>query len=699
MARQKLLFGFLAVLGLSTLVFVPVGTAQAAGPNLATYISDSGGMVYQSWAIARSIINVLLVIGLLIIAFANITRFNLDNYTVKKALPNLVIGVILANTSFLIIRFLVDICTATVFFFVNLAHAGTFGDLVKTSMTNITISTIQETKVAALLLILFVIVSFIMMCWLAFLLYFRLVAIYLLTILSPLAFLCYGIPGLDRFFKQWWQQFVKWLFMIVVMAAIFWLMNAIIGTGQDSIAKLMIAYVLFFLALTTPTRMGGAVMNKASAAFMKYTGANAARKWGEDQAKNAGRWAVSRTPGVYRLQEWSKLRRENFEKGLANRRALAAVKAGGGRAGMDRARLGLESQIINNKKSASDTDIERQAFLGGDISKRLSVSDYKKRLADALKTGTIDHRKLELLFEDLEVKKMFTDFSKEAAHQAAITDALGKEEMYKQGDFNRDRLHAIKPAATVIDLKKADAAEKARLDAAIGTPEYAGLLFDYTTKKTERDAAIKGAADDFEEAKKTNPDLAQYKDLDALVLAMDKDKGTTEGKIIAAEVKRASSSLNATIEAKSKDDIEQKSVSQVMADIEALFDGKTDEIKQALASGNTLGKGIDSKTMGDFTQYAHTLRSMTKDERDFRFNDGLKEALNMVVKVGKQQLKYYDKNAKGYVTIDAADLAAGKFDVEKMTTDQKRAIRSQVFQSATFAGTPASRFQSMDMRR
>src|SRR5690606_16187512 len=53
----------------------------------------------SAWQFIRSLINYAMVGGLLIIAFANVLRINIDTYAVKKILPSLLVGFALANFS------------------------------------------------------------------------------------------------------------------------------------------------------------------------------------------------------------------------------------------------------------------------------------------------------------------------------------------------------------------------------------------------------------------------------------------------------------------------------------------------------------------------------------------------------------------------------------------------------------------------
>ncbi len=69
----------------------------------------------------------------------------------------------------------------------------------------------------------------------AFLLLIRLVIIYFLLILSPIAWLCMVLPSTRHIFTQWWSTFIKWVFFAPAAIFFIWLsVNTWIGGGEIS---------------------------------------------------------------------------------------------------------------------------------------------------------------------------------------------------------------------------------------------------------------------------------------------------------------------------------------------------------------------------------------------------------------------------------------------------------------------------------
>lgn len=445
--------------------------------NLANYIPDKDGFVYKTWRVTIGLVNIVLVVALLVISFSNITRFNFSSYEVKKALPNLFIGILLANASFFLVRFLVDIATAATMLFVNdLNHSGSiaafFAD-VTGALTQRTINTIGTgAEIASIIIVpVLMIVTVVLLLWLAFLLYFRLVAVYLLTILAPIAFVAYGIPGAEGYFKQWWQQFTKWLFMVPAMAAVFYLMLAIhkstsASAGlkqQDSIAQLLIMYVLFFIACTIPTRFGGKVMNDVSGFFRKYSGVGLAqKKMGEsyqDTQQRVGKRAriiFNQTPIGKSLQGIAarrKLEMDNLDKelGIQAQEAEAGARE---KSKLMRKRAGSEAAFAERGQTAEDrlADLKARSAAeyfrsakGQEQVKAAIRAELKKRTAEADRDNVRLETKIKLMSdkENKPDKEMVKQLYQKLFNQKRSGDHLELEESIQIGNVALERIQPL----------------------------------------------------------------------------------------------------------------------------------------------------------------------------------------------------------------------------------------------------------------
>lgn len=213
-----------------------IGTAHAG--DFESELKNPESVIVRIWKYARSLLNILVVAALLAIAFANIFHFNINTYAAKKMLPGLVIGVIAANGSLLIIRFLADVTQALSQLAVDMIGRGT---TIKTLVAFEFPRAIGEAAITALIasfavgtvgafftgglsligwvliMLAFVLYYLFLVIAFAFALLKRIIVLYFLTMLSPLAFVAYGIPQFQKYFYQWWEHFLRHLFLFPVI--------------------------------------------------------------------------------------------------------------------------------------------------------------------------------------------------------------------------------------------------------------------------------------------------------------------------------------------------------------------------------------------------------------------------------------------------------------------------------------------------
>lgn len=192
-------------------------------------LRDPNNVVVVVWKYSRSLINIVVVLALLAIAFTNILHLNINTYAAKKMLPGLVLGVIGANASLLIIRFLADVTQAVSHLALEFAGVTTVSSLtiafpqaIGKQFIDVGITALVAGGAAialgagwavffvALGIIIYFIFIIVAFC-IAMLK--RAVILYFLTMISPLAFLAYGVPQFQKYFFQWWDMFLRHLFV------------------------------------------------------------------------------------------------------------------------------------------------------------------------------------------------------------------------------------------------------------------------------------------------------------------------------------------------------------------------------------------------------------------------------------------------------------------------------------------------------
>jgi len=226
-----------------------------------------------------NVINGFAIILLIVVALSEILRFNISTYGIKKILPTLILALVAANFSFLFIRLLVDFANVVMGAMIDKDLKsgdliGIFGNGDWASAKNMGVADAVD-KGQWGTIFWFIIAQFlvfgagILTIILSFLFFIRLWVIYFLTALAPLAFMSMVLPQTKNLFSTWWSNLFKWVFMPVI--SIFWIwlgaqwVNVIHVNstgGTPFFLSFLFTGVCFYMAITTPFKLGGAIMNQ-----------------------------------------------------------------------------------------------------------------------------------------------------------------------------------------------------------------------------------------------------------------------------------------------------------------------------------------------------------------------------------------------------------------------------------------------------
>ena len=300
-----------------------IGVAQAQSEESAirqALLTDKCGSncwAITSWKSVLALANIGLVIILIFLAAVNILRIQYDTYAIKKALPILIVGIILANFSLLIVRMLVDFANVVTSFFTSGQSAGEFaGCLINPSCASgaaINVSTNPGfgnslwSLIIWLIFALYVMVAFVI---LGFLFWIRYAVVLILAIVAPLAFVSMAFPPTQGFFKQWWGWLSKFIFMKPIVFLLLWIASQIIkapAAGNHITAWLIVATIIY-LAIIIPFKLGGWVMGAWGGVGKWATGTGKggwSRKLAENRLarlkRDTGTWAMRKVPLVGRI--------------------------------------------------------------------------------------------------------------------------------------------------------------------------------------------------------------------------------------------------------------------------------------------------------------------------------------------------------------------------------------------------------------
>lgn len=202
----------------------------------------SSAAVVKGWVVVRDMANMMIIVFLLIIAFG--IMLGLESYGNRKMLAKLLVMAILINFSKTICGFFIDISQIIMLTFVNGFKFITGVSLVRSMQLDKMMSLGQIKKdgeVASLItalasivlsaLFLFVIVCVVVVIIMT--LIWRIVNLWMLIILSPLAFLASAVPFLKQFTSDWYKKFSNFLINGPLLAFFLWLALTIMNGLQQ----------------------------------------------------------------------------------------------------------------------------------------------------------------------------------------------------------------------------------------------------------------------------------------------------------------------------------------------------------------------------------------------------------------------------------------------------------------------------------
>jgi hypothetical protein len=210
--------------------------------NLIPPASETGHIVNLGWTNVLSVANMFFVIFLIIIAFSTI--LGIERYNYRSILWKLIVAALLINFSLVIAGVFVDFSQVLTNFFLEKIDEG--GQLVDDTMSgtmgfealytppegmtvdswaaDITDLDVQYAMMLSNVLdIIFTIISIFVFC--AFLVMFmvRIFAIWVLLILSPMAWVMWIFPNTESIWHRWWGSFIKWVSFAPIATFFIWL--------------------------------------------------------------------------------------------------------------------------------------------------------------------------------------------------------------------------------------------------------------------------------------------------------------------------------------------------------------------------------------------------------------------------------------------------------------------------------------------
>lgn len=382
---------------------------------LETTNQNSG--IYLAWVIMRNISNVAFIVAFLVIIYSQLTSVGISNYGVKKMIPRLVIAAVLVNLSFTICAILLDLSNIAGYAFQDafmgikntISTVGentstwTWSEVISTALSNgaLAIGAITFTTELLPMLVPAATLAGLTLLLILLIMAARQALIIILIIISPLAFVCYLLPGTEKWFKKWRDSFLTMLvffpaFSVVFggaqLAGILIIQNA---TGPNG----AIMHVLGMLVQIIPLAITPLIMKLSGGVLGKFAGfVNDKNKGWYDRTKNwsKGRREIIRNkklanPNMARFNP-NRLRRWVDHNGRALKKDLETSQTNAENSFRDTARykrLDLEARRANKRSellSAQDDNryLEAtQGYMADDIYDKRPAYDRALRVVSA----------------------------------------------------------------------------------------------------------------------------------------------------------------------------------------------------------------------------------------------------------------------------------------------------------------------------
>lgn len=266
------------------------------------YQTDSGVynivVVDQGWTIIRNFVNMLFILVLIITAFGTI--FDIQKYSWKNMLAPFIIAALLINFSLAIGQYIITVSNGLASVFLEqIASSGSLSERLAQGFSpgNVPTATLGaggiviagadamfNTSTTLIFGIVWLIIMLIVFLSLFIFAIFRLLALWFLLIISPIAWFGYALPNLRaNMWNKWWEHFLCWCFFLPYY--LFFLMFAVIfinskdsipgvsSTASVALGTMTLNNILFYGVTLVLLIYGLAMAKKMACASGTYVGA------------------------------------------------------------------------------------------------------------------------------------------------------------------------------------------------------------------------------------------------------------------------------------------------------------------------------------------------------------------------------------------------------------------------------------------
>lgn len=307
-------------------------------------VSNTSSSLYQAWDIMRGIANVAFIIAFLIIIYSQVSSLGISNYGIKKLAPRLIIAALFVNLSFYICAIAVDLSNILGYTLKDLLDGvnsslidtasadnegiGSTESLVQAFLTGGTLlvggglAVSGSLTAGTPLLIPLLLTVFVALLVALVVFAVRQALIVILVVIAPLAFVCYLLPGTEKWFEKWRSTFFTMLFFFPAFAVVFGgaqLAGMLITSNASTIVMVIIGWAVQLAPLALAPlvmKLGGGVLNRVAGIVNDPTKGiiDKSKQWAQNKSKAMSMDSYDKM--MQRRQRW----KDNGEKGwLAGR--------------------------------------------------------------------------------------------------------------------------------------------------------------------------------------------------------------------------------------------------------------------------------------------------------------------------------------------------------------------------------------------
>jgi hypothetical protein len=298
-------------------------------------ITDTSS-IKPAWSAIKNIVSALLVIIMLIAIFAQAASIGpIDAYTLRKLLPRLVAAVILIQISWYLFSWMVNVVddigeglmallngifASSANVDINdlnqlLGHAGVGDGTAALVNWTAIIGLIVFGAVALPILLLMLFTAVVALLVALAVLVFRKVIIITLLLIAPVALLLWVLPNTERYWKMWWDNFIKVLLMFPIIVLIIeagrifaFVAGPAAGGGFIALFIVMVGFFGPLFILPKTFKWGGALMQATGNAAFK-----ASDRYLTGEKAGANKYLRNRQ------QDWTEQRRRASVQRVANK--------------------------------------------------------------------------------------------------------------------------------------------------------------------------------------------------------------------------------------------------------------------------------------------------------------------------------------------------------------------------------------------